>query len=634
MEKKNHKRVILYCALFAILVIVLTVILLPYFQQLSDLEEQYNIQKWIGKMGIAGPLVILGLQILQVIVAFIPGELVEILAGALYGAGGGLGICLLGCIAASTVIFNLSKRLGKRFLYFLFGESKVENWKWLQDSQKNNLVIFILFFIPGTPKDMLTYIVGITEMSTAKFIFISTFARIPSVLSSTIIGSAMRQGTWEISLLVFFITGTVGIVGIGFQDWFITLCHKYIKRNVGTTTHCECLDFVEASHRHRVYPLMYCHMDMLGHLDIDCLKQSIALSSEVIPEILYGYDFKKASFVNLGYTADDVVRCNAEQSVSLLRYDLESHPQLQILITQKEKLDHVIVVMSHILADGDGFLQYFYLLAAIYNGRRLDKDIQNLRDISYLLEDIHVLAPTEQSRYHKHLSVIPLRSNKNSNHAFCLTTQISANDMEHIHRRAKQFGATLNDVFITAYARVIAQLQDINTVFLSCPANLRKFHPELHDLTVANMTGVYRKLVVEIPSDASFTAILQQVHLEMELQKSRNRCFAGIKVLNRTFHKVPRPLLGQAIKVTYRLQPVSYSNLGIINHEKLYFKDCTIQSCFFTGTYRFPPDFQLTISTFQNTCTLNCTLLGADDSKRAGQHILELIKQEIINWIA
>lgn len=50
MEKKTHKRVILYCALFAILVIVLTVILLPYFQQLSDLEEQYNIQKWIGKM--------------------------------------------------------------------------------------------------------------------------------------------------------------------------------------------------------------------------------------------------------------------------------------------------------------------------------------------------------------------------------------------------------------------------------------------------------------------------------------------------------------------------------------------------------------------------------------------------------
>lgn len=147
-------------------------------------------------------------------------------------------------------------------------------------------------------------------MSTIKFILIFTFARIPSVLSSTISGSTMHQGTWEISLVVFFITGT--IVGIGFQDRLVSFCRKHTKRSVDETTDCECLDFVEASHRHRVYPLMYCHMDILGHLDIDRMKQSVMLSSEVVPEILYAYDFKKSRFVSLGYTADDVIKYNME----------------------------------------------------------------------------------------------------------------------------------------------------------------------------------------------------------------------------------------------------------------------------------------------------------------------------------
>ena len=66
------------------------------------------------------------------------------------------------------------------------------------------------------------------------------------------------------------------------------------------------------------------------------------------------------------------------------------------------------------------------------------------------------------------------------------------------------------------------------------------------------MTGIYQKVVIEIPPGCSFTTTLQQVHLEMELQKSQNRCFAGIKALNETFHKVPRPLLGQVKRLAFR----------------------------------------------------------------------------------
>lgn len=226
MDKQNRKWVIIYCILFITLVSVLTAILYPYFEQLSEPENQAAIQEWVERMGIAGLLIILAVQIMQVVIAFIPGEPVELLAGALYGTWSGLVLCLLGCIIGSIIIFSLSKRFGKRLLYRFFNKENVESWKWLQDGRKSEMVTFILFLIPGTPKDMLTYFVGVTDMSVVKFIAITTFARIPSVISSSLIGSNIRQGDWKTTVIVFIITGFIGIVGIGVKDRIIRFLRK------------------------------------------------------------------------------------------------------------------------------------------------------------------------------------------------------------------------------------------------------------------------------------------------------------------------------------------------------------------------------------------------------------------------
>lgn len=395
---------------------------------------------------------------------------------------------------------------------------------------------------------------------------------------------------------------------------------------------CECLDSVEAAHRRRAYPLMYCHMELLGHLDMERLKQAVSLSSGTVPEILCAYDFKSGGFAKLGYTAGDAVKYVEEQAASLLRQNLGSRPQLQIFVTPKREHDLVMVIMSHILADGEGFLQYLYLLAALYNGRRLDSGIQNMRDISPLLENMRVFAPTEQTKHSRHAATPPLRPASGGNQFFCLTSQIPSGSMTVIRQRAKQCGATLNDVFMTAYARVIASRQNINTVVLPCPADLRKFHPAQNALTVANMTGIYREIAVEIPPESSFTATLQQVHIEAALQKSRRRCFSGINTLHKVFQKVPLNVLEQAIKATYPLPPVSYTNCGVIDHEKLHFQNCSVQNCFLTGAYRLPPDFQLTVSSFRNKCTLNCTLIGTANDAETGQQILDQVKCGILMW--
>lgn len=403
--------------------------------------------------------------------------------------------------------------------------------------------------------------------------------------------------------------------------------HSNYRRSIATR--CECLDFVEASHRHKVYPVMYCHMEITGHLDIERMKAAIQTSCYYVPEILYAYDFRYGRFTDIGLSVDDTFILGR----SFYFWDLSHRPQLQISICRQEKRDIIVFGMSHILTDAEGFLQYLYLLAALYNGQTFNLPLHNHRDITPILKDIYVQKPTQQTRTGKRKRVPPLRTLSKGKNFFCLVSRISCNEFLLLHSKAKKNKVTLNTVFMTAYARVISRLNDIDIVTIPCPADLRRFSKTTNKLTVANMTGIYRRVTIEIKPRHTFMETLSQVQIEMNLQKSRYRCFAGIKTLNYAFHKVPRPLLGQVIKATYRLLPVSYTNMGSINAEKLFFNDCCITSCYMTGTYRLPPDFQLSISTFQDVCTLNCTLIGKQEDRLTGQYILDQVKKELLEWL-
>ena len=238
MEKKKRiLRVTLSCLVLAGILAALTVLALPYVRRLSDPETQQMIRGWIEERGLWGILILLGLQVLQVVIAFIPGEPMELIAGALCGALGGAVLCLAGTMLASACIFALSRRYGRRLLAFLgFGEKRVAQWKWLQQDDRDgkaDLVIFLIFLIPGTPKDMLTYVVGMTRISLRRFLGLSTLARVPSVLSSTLIGSSVIQGEGETALILLLVTGLVGIVGIEMREKILAFCRRHHERQGG-----------------------------------------------------------------------------------------------------------------------------------------------------------------------------------------------------------------------------------------------------------------------------------------------------------------------------------------------------------------------------------------------------------------
>ncbi|MCI8443051.1 MAG: TVP38/TMEM64 family protein [Provencibacterium sp.] len=229
----NRKTLLLGTASLLLLAVMTaaTIWLWPWFSNLSTPEGQQQLQSFVSGLGFAGWLIMLGLQILQIVVAVIPGEPIEILMGMLYGAWGGFFTCELGVLAGSLLVFFAVRLIGPPLVQAVFGEEKLKSYAFLQNTGRLEFVTFLLFFIPGTPKDILTYVAGLTAISPLRFLSIASFARIPSIFSSTYAGSTLAKGDWRSGLIIFAAVGIISLAGILLHKKLMAKLHRKSPTN-------------------------------------------------------------------------------------------------------------------------------------------------------------------------------------------------------------------------------------------------------------------------------------------------------------------------------------------------------------------------------------------------------------------
>lgn len=209
VEKKKYKVVKIIALIIGILLLViLTIYLFPIVGKLLDEEGRELFKEEIQSTGFKGILILLGLQGIQIILPILPGEPIEILAGMCYGTIGGLVFLIISVFIITTLIFFTVRKLGRSFVYGVCSEEKIkklENSKLFKNPKKIEYIMLILFLLPGTPKDLLIYIAGLLPIHPLRFILISTIARIPSMISSTIAGSSIVEGNWKIGIIVYIL---------------------------------------------------------------------------------------------------------------------------------------------------------------------------------------------------------------------------------------------------------------------------------------------------------------------------------------------------------------------------------------------------------------------------------------------
>lgn len=234
-KNKIFKTIIFILAITIIIGII--IYLFPIIMKLTTREGQIQFKEKISGLGFYGVLVLFVLQLLQIFLIILPGEPIEVLAGMCYGGIGGFILITVSSAIITTLIVFLVRKFGRKFVYNFFQKdkiSKIEKSKMFKKRKRLEWIMIILFLIPGTPKDLLVYIAALLPINPYKFIIISSLARFPSVISSTLVGAKLIVGNWKISIFIYIVTFV--IIGI------VMLIIKKIDKSKATEDVMEALN--------------------------------------------------------------------------------------------------------------------------------------------------------------------------------------------------------------------------------------------------------------------------------------------------------------------------------------------------------------------------------------------------------
>ncbi len=219
LEKKEKRlaiaRIIISVSVIIIMIIG-TIAFLPMISKISNEETRIDFKNDVANMGLKGVFVVLILQILQIVVAVVPGQPMEIISGMLYGTWGGMLLCLVGILIGTTIVFYVVRKIGVSFIELFFSKEKIEelkNKKVFKNPAKFELLVFIIFVIPMIPKDIFIYVAGLTPVRPKRFIFLATLSRIPSLFITVFAGNSLSQGSFTTAVILVAAFLILGIIG-------------------------------------------------------------------------------------------------------------------------------------------------------------------------------------------------------------------------------------------------------------------------------------------------------------------------------------------------------------------------------------------------------------------------------------
>ncbi len=209
-----HKKKIYLFAIVVALIFIGAVGYLVGKPMVEFVREPERFRAWVDSSGFVSRVVFVGMVVFQLIIALIPGEPLEMGAGYAFGAVEGTILCIIGCVIGSALVFLFVRRFGVKLVEVFFPREKIRSLRFLQDSRRLNLLTFIVFFIPGTPKDLLSYFIGLTDMKLGTWLCITAVARIPSIVTSTVTGDALGLKDYQFALIAFGVTLALSLLGI------------------------------------------------------------------------------------------------------------------------------------------------------------------------------------------------------------------------------------------------------------------------------------------------------------------------------------------------------------------------------------------------------------------------------------
>lgn len=233
-EKKQKRRVII--SVLKILLLLLIVVGIPlylYFFRLDFLKSFKNVDAIVALLNqhkSKSIIIYISFQILQIVISVIPGQVVQMAAGYLFGFWQALLFALSGAVIGTSISFWLAKLLGRDFLHIFFGEEKMNYYIERLNSKRAYTLVFFLYLIPGLPKDMISYAAGASEMRFKAFITLSTVGRLPGMIGCLLMGTMAENENYVGVGIIAAIAIVACILCLIFRKKINTKLDKFYER--------------------------------------------------------------------------------------------------------------------------------------------------------------------------------------------------------------------------------------------------------------------------------------------------------------------------------------------------------------------------------------------------------------------
>jgi len=224
---RNQKRAIyiLSIILFSALMLVLSAVVgKPLVQYASDPDK---FVAWIDSYGVYSQAIFVMVVTLQVIIAVIPGGPFEVAAGYAFGVVEGTILTTIGIVIGCYICFLLVRSVSADFIEVFFNEKDIEKISFLRDTDKLKRFAFILNLIPGIPKDLLSYLAGLTDISLSAWLIAVFSGRLPAIIVSCLSGSILQDGNIILTVVIFCFFGICSLAGFKIYD---NMQKKYSER--------------------------------------------------------------------------------------------------------------------------------------------------------------------------------------------------------------------------------------------------------------------------------------------------------------------------------------------------------------------------------------------------------------------
>lgn len=219
-KERLRKKFKLFSAILKFALLLFVLVGLPvyiYFYQpqvIENMSSMENVNAFFRQYKAQSILVYIGAQIAQIIICIIPGQWLQFAAGYMYGFWLGFLFSLIGAAIGSVLTYYVAKLLGRDAMHLIFGEARINDFIHKLNSKKAIVVVFLIFLIPGVPKDLCNYAAGISEMKLKAFLVVSLVGRSPGMMGSLLMGRQIEAGNYTGAVVIAVIAVILCILGI------------------------------------------------------------------------------------------------------------------------------------------------------------------------------------------------------------------------------------------------------------------------------------------------------------------------------------------------------------------------------------------------------------------------------------